>query len=654
LSLGDVSRPDTVALLLLGVWGVVSVIHENKLSAVLTDFARTLATDFPIQDILDHLVERIVEILPVTTAGVTVLSAGQAPQYISATDESALRLQRLQTQIGEGPCLVAYESGEPVSAPDLSSDERFPRYAAAVLEAGLAAVFTFPLRHGDGQLGALDLYRDTPGELDQQDMDAAQTLADVAAAYLLNAQSRAEARAASDQFRHSALHDALTGLPNRMMLRQRLEHAALRAKRSHTNSAILFADLDRFKQVNDTYGHQVGDELLRAVANRLSALVRPGDTLARFSGDEFVFLCEDLASAIDAEALAERIEQSFLHPFSLRDMELSIGASVGTAFAGPGQDLSAQLLVEADIAMYQAKRKGGGQHQIFDLREAQRMTGNHGLAKELSAAMHQGQLEVAYQPLVRSTDGLVTGVEALLRWTPERGPIPAPAMVAVAEQSRLISDIGAWVLETSCRDRARWLKAGHGSSLDLAVNVSGRQLMSPDFGATVAAVLERTNTDPASLVLEITENVLIEDSERSVEVLADLKQLGVRLALDDFGTGFSSLSYLRWMPIDIVKVDQSFVADIDQAPGVEAIIAAVTNLAHALGLTVTAEGVETQRQRDEIAAIGCDCAQGYFYARPMSAAMFGDQLASQPRGELHLPATLESAELPRYSSGASG
>jgi diguanylate cyclase (GGDEF)-like protein len=623
---------------------VVRVVHENKLSDVLTEFARTLATDFPIQGILDHLVQRIVEILPVTAAGVTLIAAGKAPHYISASDDSALRFERLQTQIGQGPCLAAYESGEPVAAPDLGTDVRFPQFAPLALAAGLAAVFTFPLRHGEGRLGALDLYRDTAGQLDPLDMEAAQTLADVAAAYLLNAQAREEARATSDHFRHSALHDPLTGLPNRLMLQQRLEHAALRGKRSHSNSAILFADLDRFKQVNDTHGHQVGDELLLAVANRLSSLVRPGDTLARFSGDEFVFLCEDLHSVADAETLANRIDASFIDPFSLGDIELTITASVGTAYAGLGQDLSAQLLVDADIAMYQAKRKGGAGHQIFDLREARRMTDSHSLGKDLRSAFSFGQLDVAYQPLVRSMDGLVTGVEALLRWThPDRGPVSPLAMVAVAEQSGLISDIGAWVLERSCQDRNRWMTDNAGAKLDLAVNVSGRQLMTPDFGSTVAAVLERTSTDPTAVVLEITENVLIEDGARSVAVLADLKQLGVRLALDDFGTGYSSLSYLRRMPIDIVKVDQGFVADIDTAPGVDAIIAAVTNLSHALGLTVTAEGVETQRQRDEVNAIGCDSSQGFFYARPMAAATFSEHLGTHPGGELRLPNALESA-----------
>ena len=344
------------------------MVDEDKLSSVLSEFARTLITDFPIQGILDHLVERIVDVLPVTSAGVTLISPGMAPRYIAASDDSALRFEQLQTEVGQGPCLSAYESGQAVAIPDLGADHRYPHFAPAALAGGLAAVFTFPLRHGDGRLGALDLYRDTPGELDPHDMGAAQTLADVAAAYLLNARAREEARAISDRFHHSALHDPLTGLPNRLLLQERLEHAADRRRRSHTNAAVLFADLDRFKQINDTHGHQVGDELLLAVAHRLSGLIRSGDTLARFSGDEFVFLCEDLHSAADVEVLAKRIDATFANPFVLADREVTITASVGIAFAGPGEDISNRLMVNADMAMYQVKRDGGAGHQIIDMR----------------------------------------------------------------------------------------------------------------------------------------------------------------------------------------------------------------------------------------------------------------------------------------------
>jgi diguanylate cyclase (GGDEF)-like protein len=616
------------------------LVHEEKFSAVLSDLARTLATDFPIQGILDHLVESIVEVLPITSAGVTLISGGRAPRYIAASDGDALRFERLQTEIEEGPCVLAYETGEAVSMPDLRKDDRFPRFTKAAIDAGLSAVFTFPLcGEAEGRLGALDLYRDTPGDLGEHDMDAAQTLADVAAAYLLNAHARDEARRATDRFRHGALHDPLTGLPNRLLLQQRLEHATQRAQRSHTNAAILFVDLDRFKQVNDTHGHQVGDELLLAVAQRLTHLVRPGDTLARLSGDEFVFLCEDLTEASDVEVLARRVDESFMEPFVVGETEISASASVGVAFAGPGVDISDQLVAQADIAMYQAKRKGGGRHQNIDLRQAVISLDRHGLESDLRTAFANGQLDVAYQPIVRTVDGQVAGVEALLRWTDaERGSVSTVSIVEVAEQSGLINEIGAWVLERSCQDRARWLRRRPDAPLDLAVNVSARQIVSPKFADSVAEVLANTGMDPGALILEMTEYVLLEDNERAVRVLTDLKDLGIRLALDDFGTGYSSLSYLRRLPIDIVKIDQGFIADIGHAPEGPAIAAAVTNLAHVLGLTVTAEGVETQDQREAVLAMECDFAQGYYFARPMPSPALRAWLGVQPVGALHLPA----------------
>jgi diguanylate cyclase (GGDEF)-like protein len=628
------------------------VVHEAKLSAVLSDLARTLATDFPIQGILDHLVESIVEVLPITSAGVTLISGGHAPRYVAASDSDALRFERLQSEIAQGPCVLAFESGDAVAVPNLADDDRFPIFAKAATEAGLAAVFTFPMRGATGRLGALDLYRDQVGDLEPHDMEAAQTLADVAAAYLHNAQARDDARRATDQFRHGALHDPLTGLPNRVLLQQRIEHAAQRARRSHTNAAILFVDLDRFKQVNDTHGHLVGDELLLAVAQRLARLVRPGDTLARFAGDEFVFLCEDLSRPGDVEALAKRVDEAFAKPFLLFGIEVSTSASVGVAFAGPGEDISDELVAQADIAMYQAKRKGGARHQSIDLREALQSLDQSDLETDLRTAFANGKLDVAYQPIVRTEDGLLCGVEALLRWTDaERGSVATVSIVEIAERSGLINEIGAWILERSCLDRSRWLQRRPDAPLELAVNVSARQIVSNDFPATVVDVLARSGMDPAALILEMTEYVLLEDNERATKVLTDLKDLGIRLALDDFGTGYSSLSYLRRLPIDIVKIDQGFIADIGHAPAGPAIAAAVTNLAHVLDLTVTAEGVETQSQRDAVLAMGCDFAQGYYYAKPMQASTLRAWLGSQPVGALHLPASAVSASAPGKRRG---
>jgi diguanylate cyclase (GGDEF)-like protein len=350
------------------------MVREETLSAVLSEFARTMVTDFPIQRILDAFVQRVVQVLPVTAAGVTLIEPGLAPRYVAASSPEALAYERMQTELGQGPCVLAYHSGEAVSVPQLHCDGRFPQFAPRALASGMGAVFTFPLRHGDGRLGALDLYRDIPGDLDDADMVAAQTLADVAAAYLINAQAREDSQSDVKHFEELSLHDPLTGLPNRTLLEQRIEHAAQRAQREHTSAAVLFTDLDRFKNANDTYGHQVGDELLKEVAARLVGLVRPGDTLARVSGDEFVCLCEDLGSVDDAETLAQRIHDAFLAPFTVDKAEIVLTASVGIAYAGPGEEISQDLVTTADTAMYQAKEAGGGRHQIFDIRTPPRST----------------------------------------------------------------------------------------------------------------------------------------------------------------------------------------------------------------------------------------------------------------------------------------
>ena len=600
------------------------MLEDGKLSAVLSQFARTMVTDFPIQSIVDGLVKNIVDILPITSAGVTLISPGSAPRYIAASDDDALAYEKLQATLGEGPCTAAYEHGLAVSIPDLESDERFPEFSAAAVAAGCRAVFTFPLMHGDGRLGALDLYRETPGELDATELAAAQTLADVTAAYLLNAAARDEARVTSDRFRLNALHDSLTGLPNRVLLLQRLEHAAQRARRSHTHSAVLYVDLDRFKRVNDTFGHSVGDELLVAVGSRLAALVRPGDTLARVAGDEFVFLCEDIRTVTDIERLARRISTAFDAPFVTSRSELTITASVGIAFAGPGETISDQLVSNADIAMYQAKRAGGAGHQVIDLRQANKLVDDQRLEEAFRQAFSHDKLDVAYQPIVRTADGSISGVEALLRWNdPMRGPIPTMSMVGIAESNGLINDVGAWVLERACRDHKSWMLRHPGTMLDLAVNISALQLMSPGFAETVGRILAETGLDPSSLILEMTETIFLADGDRAMTVLADLKAMNVQLALDDFGTGYSSLSYLRTFPVDIIKIDQSFTADIGLDPTNSAIIASLIQLAHVLGLKVTVEGVETQQQCDGVRAMGSEAAQGYFYGRPVPADAIG-------------------------------
>ncbi len=571
---------------------------EHRLSDVLSEFASTMLTDFPIQGILDQLVRRIVEVMPITGAGVTLISDTTSPHYATASDESALRYERLQTELNEGPCIVSYRSGEAVAIADLRDDRRFPLFAPRAVEAGLSAVFTFPLHQGDKRLGALDLYRDTPGSLSDESMAVAQTLADVASAYLLNAQARADLADSYARAHVTSLHDPLTGLPNRTLLLERIEHALLCRRRSGRTVAVLFIDLDNFKRVNDSSGHQAGDELLVAVGARIKAMLRPGDTLARLSGDEFIIVCHELDDETLVEGIAARLSDALALPFSLGGIAVDLSASIGIAFAQQG-DNPEQLLHKADMAMYQVKRKGGAHHQLLDVLEQDLMEYKDSLQRDLRHAAGRQQLRLEYQPVVRVSDGGVVSVEALLRWDhPERGLIPPSVLIPLAEQSGDIIEIGRWVLEQACNSRHRWQDAAGDDAFVMGVNVSAHQLMSPGFVSMVEKV--------------------IADAELALAVLSKLKQIGILVALDDFGTGYSSLSYLRKFPFDMIKIDQSFVADLVEEGPSHAIVSKTIELAQLLDLLVVCEGVETAEQYHHVALLGSDYCQGYLFARPMT------------------------------------
>lgn len=602
----------------------MTTIAERQLSAVLSDFARTMLTDFPIQGILDQLVRRIVEIMPITGAGVTLISETTSPHYVAASDVAAMRFEDLQTILDEGPCIVAYQTGKSVSLSDLTTDERFPLFIPQALEAGLAAIFTFPLRHGDAQLGALDLYRSTPGALSADDMVVAQTLADVTSAYLVNAQARADLLHSAAHSQATALHDALTGLPNRILLLERIQHALLSRRRSGKLVAVMFIDLDGFKKVNDNSGHQVGDDLLVAVSHRLTQILRPGDTLARLSGDEFVIVCGDLNEEEQADGLAARLDEAMATPFELTSGPVRLSASIGIVFAGQGNDAE-QLLHRADVAMYQVKRRGGANHQVINEDEYAFAESNNTLQQDLGHAVERHELHLEYQPVVRSSDGRVICLEALLRWNhPERGPIPPSVLIPLAEQSGEIIAIGRWVLEHACVDRQRWEDQTGDEVLVMAVNVSALQLMAPGFVTTVKNILDFTKTDAKDLCIEITESAFVQDAKRAVTVLSQLKELGVGLALDDFGTGYSSLSYLMEFPVDIVKIDQSFIARLNDNDASRAIVMKTIELAHLLHLLVVCEGVETAEQDQEVTALASDFSQGFYFARPMTAEILDD------------------------------
>ena len=600
----------------------------RDLAEVLSDFARTMATDFPIQGILEHLVQRTVEILPITGAGVTLISPGRQPRFVAASDPEAMRFEQLQSELSEGPCLEAYQSGRAVLAPDLTAEERFPEFVPRALAVGLAAVFTFPLHHEATRLGALDLYRDTPGPLPADSLSAAKTLADVAAAYLLNAQAREDLQDAATSSREASLHDALTGLPNRTLMAERLDHARLLARRSKKTTALFFVDLNHFKAVNDTYGHGAGDQLLVLVAERLKAVVRPSDTVARMSGDEFVILCEALDDPSHADPIVRRLDQALSDPFIVEGHELAVTASIGTAVDADGADLPAELLRDADQAMYMTKRRRLGGFGLADAADDRR-----DLAEALPGAPERGELRLDYQPIVDTRDGRLTGAEALLRWThPVQGAVPPLQLIPLAERTGQIVELGQWVLQQAWAESQRWRDQPSSRQLNLSVNVSAQQLLAAGFADMVATVLLAGSGDPRWLTLEVTEGVFVEDNARAIVVLNVLREIGVKLALDDFGSGYSSLGHLRAYPVDTIKIDQTFVARLGHDKAGSATVAALIQLGHDLGLNVVSEGVETAGQYAELTSLDCESCQGFYFARPMSCASLEALIRDHPDG----------------------
>jgi diguanylate cyclase (GGDEF)-like protein/PAS domain S-box-containing protein len=442
-----------------------------------------------------------------------------------------------------------------------------------------------------------------------------------------------ERKEIEDRLAHQATHDPLTALPNRSLLLDRLDQALRRARRNHRRVAVLFLDLDHFKVVNDSLGHGLGDRLLIAIAERLQTALRPADTVARFGGDEFVVLCEDLVNQEDAVAIADRVNDAISGPFVIDDTEVFVGVSIGIAFPDDNEADPETLIRDADAAMYQAKDRGRARWVVFDNAMRASAVDRLDIENALRRALDRRELRVFYQPLIDLETGEINGVEALLRWEhSERGLLLPGDFIAVAEETGLIVPMGSWVLDQACRQAQRWQASIPDlKPLVVAVNLSGRQLGHPRLVEDVAAIIADTGIDPANLELEITESVLMDDVEMSEETLGRLKTLGVKLVVDDFGTGYSSLSYLRRFPVDVLKVDQSFVDGLGADPGDSAIVTAIVTLAHTLGLRAVAEGVETKEQLTELRRLGCDTAQGFYFAKPANGHDVGEIL----QGERH-------------------
>ena len=433
-----------------------------------------------------------------------------------------------------------------------------------------------------------------------------------------------ERRASGEALAHQAAHDPLTGLPNRLQFVERLGRELARAEATRERIAVLFLDVDRFKVVNDSLGHTVGDRLLVAVADRLSSVMGSNGVVARFGGDEFTILCRNVSSEETVELIAERIAEAIARPVALIEGEVFVTASIGIALSGNGADTPETLLRNADAAMYRAKERGRDRAELFDAREHHRAVDDLRTGNELHRAIERGELRVHYQPMIDLAMGTLFGFEALIRWEhPERGLVPPMEFVPLAEETGLIVPLGVWALEQACQQAVRWHEAAHddGPPLSMSVNLSPRQLAEPALPNDVARVLHDSGILPSALWLEITESTLMRDAESALSALGALRALGLHLAVDDFGTGYSSLAYLERLPVEALKIDRSFTAGVGVRKDSTAIVGAVVGLARALRMSTVAEGIETREQFQQLRGMGCEVGQGFLFgpARPPEA-----------------------------------
>lgn len=428
------------------------------------------------------------------------------------------------------------------------------------------------------------------------------------------------------RIQHQAYHDSLTGLPNRALFVDRLEHAMAKAQRNERLLALMFLDLDRFKQVNDNFGHEGGDQLLRMAAERFKTVVRDGDTVARLGGDEFTIIMEDMRHIDEAAAVAERLLSVAAQPFELAGKEASVSVSIGITIF-PFDDTTVEaLLRHADTAMYSAKQRGRNRFELYRAELSQENSRRMQLEQELRRALVQEEFELFYQPKVNLVSGSMAGMEALLRWRhPDRGLVSPGEFIPTLEETGLIVPVGEWVLREACRANRRWQDQGL-PALTVSVNVSAEQLRQEGFVELVAQVLAESGLQPGYLELEMTESCLLEETEASTAMVKALKSLGVRIAIDDFGTGYASMTYLKRYPVDVLKIDQSFMQRLSSKSEDTAIVTAIMALVHSLRLEVVAEGVETAQQLTFLYALGCNVIQGFLFSRPLPEDEFVRQL----------------------------
>ena len=439
-----------------------------------------------------------------------------------------------------------------------------------------------------------------------------------------------ERRMAEERTAHEAAHDSLTGLPNRAYFIEHLKRAIARSKRHPDYQfAVLFLDLDRFKNINDSLGHVIADQLLVEIGQKLGATLRPEDMVARFGGDEFVILLDDIQDVGDATQVADRIHEELVNPFNLDGNEVFTSTSIGIALSMQDYDLPEDCLRDADTAMYRAKALGKARHEVFDRRMHDDAVAVLQLETDLRRAVERGEFRVHYQPIVSLESGRISGFEALIRWQhPERGLLGPVEFMAVAEETGLIIPMGQWVLTEACRQTRAWQETVVSDPpLAISVNLSSKQFLQPDLIERIHQTLMATHLDAHDVKLEITESVVMKNASEAIAMIGQLRDLGVKIYMDDFGTGYSSLSFLHRFPVDTLKIDRSFISRISAQDENSEIVRTIVALAHSLHMEVIAEGVETEDQLEHLRALHCEYGQGFHFSQPVDAQAAGELIA---------------------------
>jgi diguanylate cyclase (GGDEF)-like protein len=596
---------------------LISLQARQRLLEQLSTIQRAIARRAPQQQIFDAITAGAQELLGDETVGLRLLDTDD-PEMLLLVSSQGVRSE-LARRLWRAPMERAGAAGRAMLRDELVVIEQYeesPHGIPALAEDALQSAMAAPVHENGTVVGALTVASyDRARSYSQADREVLLAFAEHVSLAVTDAKTL--------QDMHEAFHDSLTGLASRALFLDRLEHGLACAAREQSELAVLFVDLDRFKAVNDSLGHSAGDALLVGVAERIRGCLRDTDTAARLGGDEFAILLQDLRSPQQATVVAHRIIAALQVPFMIRGKEIFIDSSIGVAFNAPDDQDGETLIQNADLAMYQAKKEGGkGRCQVFE--PAMQASRQRSLEMEsrLRGAIARDELLLAYQPIVDLATGCVSGVETLVRWQhPERGLVPPLEFIPLAEQTGLILPIGQWVLREACRQAGRWNADRHGKApLTVSVNLSALQLQQHDLPGTVTQALSDGGLDPHCLILEITESVLLHDTDTDAvnQRLHALKALGVYLAIDDFGTGYSSLAYLRRFPVDILKIDKSFVDEVQHGSPASALARAIVNLGHTLELATVAEGIETAEQLVEVRESGCGFGQGYYFAKPLS------------------------------------